>query len=1518
MSGDTPIGLFSPPTQRWFDAAFPGATRVQALGWPAIHSGAHTLLLAPTGSGKTLAAFLSALDRVCLRAFERAAAPPPPPSKLRRGTPRGPSEPVPGVEVLYISPLKALAYDVEKNLWAPLAGIRRAAEALGLPDPVVRVSVRTGDTPAKQRAFDRKTPPQILVTTPESLYLMLTSGARDGLLSVHTVIIDEIHAMAGTKRGAHLSLSLERLCARTTAEPQRIGLSATQRPLSEIAGFLGGDRPVRIVDASEAPRLQIEVRCPVPDLDAVPMRSPPAPGGPLSHPMSAPGAERAGAWTVLIPAILDEVLAHRSTIVFTNSRRLCERVSQQLNDLAGERGLALPISYAHHGSVALPQRVAIEDALKRGRIPCIVATSSLELGIDMGAVDLVIQVAAPPSVAAGLQRVGRAGHHVGGLSVGRIYPRYKGELLEAAAVANGMQEGRIEATRAPRSPLDVLAQQLVALCVIDTWSRPALQALIRRAWPYRDLGEESLQAVIDMLCGLLDSGEGGRPRLVWDRTADTLRARAEARLIVLSNAGTIPDRGTWPVHIAPDGPRVGELDEEMVHESRKGDVFMLGASAWRIAEVQRDRVYVTPAPGEPGRMPFWRGEGPGRPLELGQKMGELCRVIDGLEDIDAAQLLADRCGFDPLASTNLIALIRAQREHGSAVPTDERIVVEHFRDEFGDWRVCLHAQLGARVLAPWALTVAARLEAKTGRSAQVHCTDDGLILRLEDGDEPPPLEDLLPDPDDVQELVLRQLEHSSLFAARFREAAGRALLLPRRRPGQRTPLYLQRMRAQALLADARRNPRHPLVLEAYRECLHDSFDMDGLRDVLRAIRERQLHVEAVETRTPSPFARSLLFSFVASWLYEQDAPLAERRSQALGIDRELLRELLGDDHLEEQFDPSELEALEAELQQTAPGRQARSADGVHDALRRLGDLDAGEVQARADGPAADWLQTLEREGRAAKVRIAGQVRWVAAEDLAVLRDALGVVPPVGAPAERNVQRGDPMEALVLRYARTRAPFLADDAAARFGLTPAQLHHCLKALEGRGSLVSGRFRPGAALSWADKQVLQRLKRRTLARLRGEVEPVEVSVLASFLAAWQGAIPAAAGPGRRRSLHEVIGRLEGAAILASTLEIGVLRARMGVEDPQALDALISSGELLWVGAGALGPRDGRLRLLRPELLSALAPPPNDPPKGELQQQILSILDERGACFQVELLRAVGASAAPSWGSPLLGGALQTRCATAAQRHRPEDVEAAVWDLVWGGWVSNDSLGPVRALTRPTGGGRSRPKRAVGGRWWSIRRRLADEGGAPIGTTELARIRAAMLLERYGVVGAPCALAEETPGGFAAIYPVLSSMEELGQVRRGWFVTGLSGAWFGLPGAVEQLRALRGARGVTYALTATDPAQAWGAVIPWPEAAQGAMKREAGAWVALCDGEPRLWLGRGGHSLVVCPATASTEDLAPAVSALCRAIEAAGEPAQPLRRINGAEELPCALREALLGAGLVADRAGGIGPLRLPVRL
>ncbi|MEX0626158.1 MAG: DEAD/DEAH box helicase, partial [Chloroflexota bacterium] len=906
MSGTDPLAPFSAPTRAWFAEAFAEPTRAQVLGWAAVSAGRHTLLHAPTGSGKTLAAFLWCLDRL----FTDAARRP----RERR------------LRVLYVSPLKALTYDVERNLRAPLAGIRRTAERLGTELPEVRVASRTGDTPAEARRQLVRDPPEILVTTPESLYLLLTSQAREALRGVEYVIVDEVHAMAGTKRGAHLAISLERLCALTDAEPQRIGLSATQRPLSAIAAFLGGTgRVVEVADAGAGKTLELEVIVPVED---------------LSH--LADGAaeddapeKRHSIWPSIYPALLELIRAHRSTLVFVNSRRLAERMSSRLNELAGEE-----LVLAHHGSIAREQRLRIEEELKAGRLPALVATSSLELGIDMGAIDLVVQIEAPPSVAAGLQRIGRAGHQVGEPSIGKIFPNHRSGLLEAAVVVRRMLDGAIEETRIPRNPLDVLAQQIVAICSVDPWTVDALHGLLIRAEPFRDLSRQQLEGVLDMLSGRYPSDEFAelKPRVVWDRGADTIQSRNDARVVAVVSGGTIPDRGLFGVFLAGEeggkGHRVGELDEEMVYESRVGEVFLLGASSWRIDEIRADRVIVTPAPGQPGKMPFWHGDALGRPVELGRAIGAFVREMDGLEPAVAEARLRDDHFLDERAARNLLAYLAEQREATGTLPSDQVVVVERFRDELGDWRVCLLSPFGGRVHAPWAMAIEARL-AEQGQLVQTIWTDDGIALRLPEATEPPPEDLFLLDPDEIERLVTDALGGTALFASRFRENAARALLLPRRRPGQRTPLWMQRQRSSDLLAVASRYGSFPIILETYREVLRDVFDLPALGDVLRGIRARQMRVVSVETSSASPFASGLLFNWVAAYMYEGDAPLAERRAQALALDPELLAELLGEEELRELLDPAATADLELELQGLVGGRRVRTLDGIHDLLRRV-------------------------------------------------------------------------------------------------------------------------------------------------------------------------------------------------------------------------------------------------------------------------------------------------------------------------------------------------------------------------------------------------------------------------------------------------------------------------------------------------------------------------------------------------------------------------------------------------------
>ena len=1526
----TALDAFGPATRDWFRAAFAAPTPVQEAGWRRISAGEHALLLAPTGSGKTLAAFLWCLDRL-------------------HHHPRPDDAPA-GVRVLYVSPLKALVYDVERNLRTPLAGIRASAARQSRPVPAVTVAMRTGDTPQRERRLLIRKPADVLVTTPESLYLLLTSKSREVLRTVETVIIDEIHAVASTKRGAHLSLSLERLSELCAIDPQRIGLSATQRPLDEIARFLGGDRPVAIVDTSAPPRMDLQVIVPVEDMEAPPEPdlegalgeggdvlmmdggADPRVVGPLDHrPRSSLPGDRTGLWSQIHPRILDLIVEHRSTIVFANSRRLTERLAQRLNELAADRGLE-PLARAHHGSISHRQRAEIEEALKRGDLPCIVATSSLELGIDMGAVDLVIQVESPGSVASGLQRVGRAGHGVGEVSVGRIFPKFRGDLLEAAVVVRGMFAGEVERTRVPRNALDVLAQQIVALCVTGPRALGEIERIVRRSYGYQALSREALVAVLDMLSGRMPLApathpdqldaipdERGfdevRPLLTWDRATDTLRARKGARLTAIANAGTIPDRGLYGVFLAPDGPRVGQLDEEMVHEARAGEVFLLGASSWRITEIKRDRVLVTPAPGQPGKMPFWRGQGPGRPADLGRRIGEVVReVADRLEAEPAGEAacgwLMESCRLDRLAAGNLVAYIAEQRDAAGVVPTDRAITIEHFQDELGDWRVCLLSPFGSRVNAPWALAIQARLQDRVGGALQVLWTDDGIILRVPEAELLPDLDDLIPDLDELDDLVTGRLGESPVFAASFREAAGRALLLPKRRPGARVPLWLQRMKAQNLMASALQHPTYPVVLEAYRECLQDVFDLPGLRELLTAIRDRRVRLDRVETPTASPFARSLVFAFVASWLYEGDAPLAERRVQALTIDRALLRELLGSEGLRELLDADVIAELDAELQQLPEHRRARSADALHDLLRRLGDLSPAEVAGRCTDDPTPWLDALQRSRQAVSVRVGGEPRWIALDDAGRYRDGLGTAPPGGLPAAFLEPVPHAFESLLLRYARTHGPFLASAVARRWALAVGPVVAGLDALEARGQLLSGAFLPGGdgtEREYCDPQVMRRIKRRTLARLRGEIEPVEAATLGRFLPAWQGL----AGEGARREagapaarhealLLDALGRLEGCPIPFSELEARVLPARVPGYAPHMLDQLGARGELVWAGRGSLGPSDGRVVLVRRDQAAVLLDPPGAAPDDPVQRSILDAIEQQGACFFFELERRVGAQ----------GAAV-----------RAEVLQEALWALVWAGHLTNDTLQPLRGLKAPRrkrGRSAARPAwrrgpRAAwsgaggagptGGRWSRVQDLLDDR----VTDTDRGMARASALLDRYGVVGREVAAAEELRGGFSSILPVLYELEEAGQVRQGWFVAGLGGAQFAVPGAVDRLRTLREPDEVVRCLAATDPGQPYGAVAPWPEPADGAPppRREAGATVALWGGEPVLWLGRGGRSLLTFEASEHPRRLQAAVRALAAALP--GRSSVTIQSVDGSPPHDAARFAALVAAGFSREGAG-----------
>ncbi|MGM0577782.1 MAG: Lhr family helicase [Myxococcota bacterium] len=1462
---------FAPATRAWFEAAFAGPTPVQQQGWGRILDGEHALLVAPTGSGKTLAAFLAALDRLG----------------------RLPEDAEPGVRVLYVSPLKALVYDVERNLRTPRVGIARAAERLGEPFRVPRVAVRTGDTTQKERRLQAKDPAEILVTTPESLYLVLGSKARETLRSVETVVVDEIHALAPTKRGAHLALSLERLARLTRHDPQRVGLSATVRPMDEVARFLGGDRPVSLVDTSARPAIDVQIRVPVEDMtrpdEGDDEDDGPPSGSILAHRAeeAVPEAEkRASVWPAIHPRLLEQILAHRTTIVFVNSRGLCERLAERINDLAALRGIEGELVRAHHGSVAHRQRREVEEMLKDGRIRGIVATSSLELGIDMGAVDLVLLVESPGSVASGLQRVGRAGHHVGEVSKGRVYPKHRGDLLEAAVVVHQMAEGEIEPLRVPRNPLDVLAQQIVAATAADTWTVDDLHAAVRRAAPYAELARGVLVGVLDMLSGLYPSSEFAdlRPRILWDRETGELTGRRGAKSLAAMSGGTIPDRGLYGVHLGPDGPRVGELDEEMVHESRPGQTFMLGATTWRIEEITRDRVVVSPAPGEPGKLPFWHGEGPGRPVELGRAIGAFVRELDARDDPESR--LQEAWRLDLLAARNLAAYVREQREATGTVPTDRAITVERFRDELGDWRVCILSPFGARVHAPWALAIEARLSARAGFDVQTMWTDDGIVIRLVEADAAPDEDLLIPDPEEIEDLVVDQLGHSSLFASQFRENAARALLLPRRRPGSRTPLWAQRMKAQNLLAVARQHPSFPIVLETYRSCLQDVFDLPALRALLHAIRRREVHVEPVETPSASPFARSLVFAFVATHIYDGDAPLAERRAQALALDRNMLRELLGHEELRELLDAGVLHRLEAELQHLAEDRRARHPDGLHDVLRRLGDLTAEEATARCEADdAGPWLEELRRSRRAIPLQVAGEDRWIAIEDAALYRDALGAQPPHGVPDAFLAPAEAPLEQLALRWARTHGPFVTRHPATRWGLPASRVDAVLRRLEADDRLMHGDFRPGGhEREWCDPEVLRRVRQRTLARLRSEVAPVEPEVLARFLPAWHGIGEDHRGPDR---LHEAVARLEGLPLGFRDLEHAVLPARVPDFHPRMLDEMGAMGLVVWIGHGALGRKDGRVALHRRERAGLLVdrPGPFEPPS-PLHARIMEHLEQRGASFFTELLLA-------------------------CDRPREEDLLEAIWDLVWAGRVTNDTFQPLRALGARRGRGRrggSRIARAAGGRW----SRVEDVLGPPPSPTEVAHARATTLLERHGVLTREAVAMEDLPGGFAGVYPVLKAMEESGRIRRGYFVEGLGGAQFAWPGAVDRLRAARrepDEAGVSV-LAATDPANPYGVLIPWPETgpeAAGKPRRAAGCRIVLVDDEPVLYLEKGGRSLLTFPAAADEGKLLPAARALREVARHRRGRLLHIERIDGEPARSTPWADRLREADFTADHRG-----------
>ena len=1531
---DDVLSLFHPTTAAWFRAAFETVTAPQREGWPAISRGESTLILAPTGTGKTLTAFLWCIDRLMFH---------------------GPS--TPGCKVLYISPLKALAVDVERNLRAPLAGIAALAEREGSPVHLPTISIRTGDTSPNDRARFKRNPGEVLITTPESLYLLLTSEAGEALRTVETIIIDEIHALVPTKRGAHLALSLERLEALCDHPIQRIGLSATQRPLEEVARFLAGAnggaiglstsdeqpatnnlqhepeertarfRPVTIVNAGTRKVLNLTVEVPVEDMATLAAIDAP-PNDPAS-----PTPKRTSIWQSIHPRLLEIIRSRTSTLIFVNARRVAERLAGAINELAGE-----PIARAHHGSLAAAQRSEIEELLKAGQLKALVCTSSLELGIDMGAIDLVIQIEAPPSVASGMQRIGRAGHQVGAPSTGIIFPKYRADLIACAAVTQAMHQGHVESTRFLRNPLDVLAQQMVATIAHpplpadeaalrnrssagDEQEAPgisytALLTLIRSAAPFAALTASVFDGVLDMLSGLYPSDEFAelRPRITWDRTRNWLTPRQGVKRIAILNGGTIPDRGLYGVFLSNSSKpvRVGELDEEMVFEARTGETFVLGASTWRIDEITHDRVLVSPAPGEPGKMPFWHGDQAGRPIEFGRRIGALIRELRSMPRSAALAKLTHEHDLDQQAAENVLRYLADQELATQEVPDDRTIVIERVRDELGDWRVCVLTPFGSRVHAPWAMAAAARIKA-TGLDVETMWSDDGFVLRFPDTEDPPNVDVVLMAPEDASELIMQQLGSTALFAAKFREAASRALLLPRRRADGRTPLWQQRKRAYDLLSVASRYASFPMLLEAYRECLRDVFDMPALMETLRSIQNRSIRVHITDSRTPSPFAGALLFSYVANYIYDGDAPVAERRAQALSIDQDQLRELLGDADLRELLDVAAIEETEEQLQCIAEGYKARNLDGVHDVLLRLGDLTRVELAARSTTPdVAESVDRLLRARRALELMISGEKRLIAIEDAARVRDALGVPLPPGLPTAFLEPSVDALLDLVRRYARTHGPFTTVDVADRYCLPKQVVESILQRLVSLGRVIEGGFRPGGLnREWIDAEVLRTIRRKSLAKLRKEVEPVEQRTLARLITRWQGVVQPRRG---LDALLDTIENLQGAPLPASLLESEMLPARIIGYKPGDLDTLIAAGEVVWTGFDALGERDGRIGLYLAEKLPLLWPPRPAPTVADLdsrQQGIVDYLRSNGASFFQPLHDSIG------------GG-------------YPGETLDALWSLVWQGLLTNDALHALRAYCeRPSSSRASKPSRrshnqtgfrsrrttppTAQGRW-SLNAIAFDGLGTALNTpahqTQWSHAMAQQLLTRYGVVFRETAHAENLPGGFSAIYDVMKVLEETGRVRRGYFAADLGATQFAMPAAVDLLRSLRtntqADANEVVMLAATDPANPYGALLRWPSPPEegSSLTRSVGARVVLVDGALTAYLRRGNPNLQVLlpdeePARSQTarslaEFLVASVQPEDSASESHGRSGMLITSVNGNPVIEHSIARFLLDAG------------------
>ncbi|NHN90064.1 ATP-dependent helicase [Acetobacter conturbans] len=1509
----SPVSLasFAPSTRAWFSKTFGVPTPVQNAAWTEIRKGGCVLVIAPTGSGKTLAAFMLAIDRL----FSEGETKPPSSSKPARNK----------TKIVYISPIKALGADVQRNLRLPLEGVSAECEKRGDLPVSITVGMRTGDTPPSERAALVRRPPDILITTPESLYLMLTSNARETLREVTTVIIDEIHAVAGTKRGSHLALSLERLDRLLSHPAQRIGLSATVRPIDRVAGFLGGAQPTTVVNPASDRRLELRIIVPVEDMSDIP-----ATGGAAGAPVQQ--NQTGSIWPHVTAHILSQIESRRSTIVFVNSRGLAEKLTARLNELYAERstdqlpepeeapvhyessaggtggraaGLPPLIARSHHGSVSKEQRGEIESALKSGELRCVVATSSLELGIDMGLVDLVIQVGAPPAVASGLQRVGRAGHQVGGISTGLIYPRSRRDLIDATVTAHCMLEGKLEAIAPPRNPLDVLAQQTIAAVAMDALGVDEWYATVRRSSPFHELSRKAFDATLEMLAGQYPSDEFSefRPRLIWDRQDGTLTARPGAKQLAVISGGTIPDRGMFSVML-PEGEekagarRVGELDEEMVYESRVNDVITLGATSWRIQQITNDQVIVVPAPGRSARLPFWHGDGPARPAELGHAIGRFLRELDSTIVHGTLEEASDHLvktqmkvlGLDTNAATNIVRYVAEQHEATGVLPTDETLVIERCRDETGDWRVILHSPYGRRVHAAWALAVAERARDMFGADASVVASDDGMVARIPDTNGGPPGAPLFMfDPDILRGFLTSAVSSSALFASRFRECAARALLLPRRNPGKRSPLWQQRLRSSQLLQIAHEHRDFPILVETARECLQDVYDLETLHHLMQSLHEGKIGLVEVTTETPSPFASTMLFGYVAEFMYAGDTPLAERRASVLSLDTGLLDDLLGQVDFSDILDPDVVSRVGQELQRTAPDRRVSGPEGVADLLRELGPLTQSRVMRSVPETEADhvgeYLTQLQQASRLIPVDIAGEQHWAIIEDAGRLHDALGVRLPDDLPDVFLRSSSDSLRDLVARYARTHAPFTTGEVAVCFGLGAAVVDRVLNELCDRGAVLKGNFgierrleeqtpskvyeAESAKHEWVSEDIFRRLRLRSLRAAREATQPVSPQAYVRLLTERQYLTASTFPDASHGSLEGVEGvirvleQLAGLFLPASLWETHILPARVRDYTPHMLDGLLAAGDVIWVGRGALGENDGLVSFhLRDIAGQTLPTAPSSPPEelSSLQTSLLHIMANGGAFFvrQFHDLLPMAAMDLPTGEFAITS-----------------DIRAALWNLVWLGYISADTFAPLRTLTGLHKTARARtslPKRRYTGIWapssrlrvaGSVQPRMSREDDAMMpgrwslilhevcSDTERGLACVEKLLDRYGIVTRGATMAEDVNGGFPALQPFLRRMEDAGHVLRGRFVEGLGGAQFGDRATIDRLRDLASdtsADPVAVALAAPDPANPYGTILAWPIHPDATHPtRRKGAIVVLCEGLLTVYLPPGGRNVL-----------------------------------------------------------------------